>query len=167
MAIDPPYRLDPFQNIIAVNWTTETIIEQKFIFRRWVGDPVHNGWHGDYYPITEEFFQEKLAAGEIDPNIVAHPWIVIVVAERDLLSELINAGLTLSMQYLGPGSPELDGMSFNIAWSNINSSPLSPVVQPSRSETRTWVYTGIVKGVCKTDDMSTADWAALPEFIPP
>lgn len=62
MAIDPPYRFDPWQNLVNVHFGSGTFeaLYQYFVFERSLEQPNVNR----YYPVDESFYLAMLASGE-------------------------------------------------------------------------------------------------------
>lgn len=137
--VDPPWRTDPFQNIIDVSAGSTGIVEQIFVFRRY-GDSCHDAnlavaqdassasAGGDWYPVTHEFWYEKVHAGQAEPygddsptsNPTAQGIVSITrmttIASRTKLSDLITACVTLSHQFgQVPNAPD-DGAFGTNPW---------------------------------------------------
>ncbi len=156
--IDPPYRLDPFQNIVNVHWPREEgVVEQIFIFRRYGAScgeanlaAAQNTGGGDWYPVTREQWIEWASNGQTLPaadNPTGNPTGSILgmpgIASRTKLSDLITACLSLSHQAAQNPGPNDGANGWNpwIVWLNYSGQPqLScsptlvdpfPVAQPS------------------------------------
>lgn len=170
MAIDPPYRLDPFQNIINVKWDTEAWIAQVFVWLRWDTDDggLINRESGYFFPVSDEFWAAAVAADKAE-----HPKLDLdVAAIRDNLSDLIEAGLTNS-QLFRPGLlPPAYAYHFFSAWESFNQATGSwPAVQPTLNSggTTFHVYHAVL-GYYRDDDMGTASGhfpPTYPPFMPP
>jgi hypothetical protein len=123
--LDPPFRTDPFQNIIGWN-SAGGLIEQIFVFRRWgstcgeanlaVAQSAVSGENGgDWFPVTREWWIAHATAKETLPAEleIGAPGSSITnmryVAGRDKLSDLITAVVSLSHQSGQNPDPTMDG----------------------------------------------------------
>ncbi len=137
--IDPPYRLDPFQNIVNIHWSTATSPppEQLFFFRWFPSPSVVNGVGGDWYPMTPEMYDSLVHASLPEGYLLnPRPHIInlgttaevilsnsVSCGHRQKRSELINAALTLSDVY-DPAHPEIASGGFFQGWVNVQSGPV-------------------------------------------
>lgn len=87
MAIDPPYRLDPFQNIINVSWGQGEVYSYAYFVLAWQGDL---DWHihemyvavelqSDGLAINDHFLEQlspypPIPYGELIDEYVIHNW---------------------------------------------------------------------------------------------
>lgn len=168
MAIDPPYRLDPFRSIINVKWTTEQPPKfQIFLWLRWEGANF-NGRSGNWFPVSDGWWAAQVAAGRAS----GPPGFNQSCAFRTNLSDLIEAGQTNSNLY-APGfpPPEYD-FHFSSVWESYNESTAAwPRTQPTTDANGSTdnVYRGII-GTYINDDMGTASghfWPDWPAEVPP
>ncbi len=183
--IDPPYRLDPFQNIVNIHWPAPStgIGEQVFIFRRYASNP-NPLTNGDWYPVEDDFWETQSLAGRVQPlSTIINPgstaqfllFNLETIATRPLRSALITACMTLSNQYSDPpntsGGDPGGGWNARVAWLNSNSGPQMTTTEPASVENRQYVYFG-VKGTYASDDLGTGDLDTIisgighPAFTP-
>ncbi len=207
-----PYRTDPFQNI--VNWHSggQQFFQQIFIFRRYGSTcgaantaAVEQSGGGDWYPVSHEQWlswalpstasEDGLTFPKEDPGFVGSSIILMPqIGSRHLLSELIDAFLSLSKQF-GNAPSSLDGSDGINPWwywitfshgPQIDCSPglIAPfdINQPSASNADQlletppgsgmwkphWIYFGLV-GAYSVDDTPTGgfDLSSVPPFVPP
>ncbi len=193
--IDPPWRTDPFQNLIKVHSEGEPI-RQIFVFRRWgescggansaveqaSGDEATGG---DWYPVDEDWWISREQAGETNPaafspinttgNIGSSIDRMRSVATRTLLSDLITACISLSHQaYQLPSNQ--DGREGHNPWTEwLNFTGLGfldcallngPTTgQPDAGNAPGFIYTGVV-GYASIDDIGTGS-PTIPPGRPP
>lgn len=194
MAIDPPYRLDPFRNIVNVHWP-ETVTgpgEQIFIFRRWSFYPVDGVLQGDWYPVEDDFWAAAAADDKTVPRRTVFNegttaefslYNLETIATRPNRSDLVEACIMLSDQFSDPPGPGDPGGIWNpqAAWLAIGGGPImgAPAneMQPAPHQ---WVFDGQqvtvyyhgVKGSYANNDLSAGELqniinnAGHPVFTP-
>jgi hypothetical protein len=136
--IDPPWRTDPFQNIVNLHVPATGLFKQIFVFRRMSlggyqacnatnSSVVGGGNGGDWYPVDNAFWLARESAGETYPAGTAGSSILSMhsVAFRNKHSDLVNACLALSLQAgQSPGSEDgIGGVNPRGTWSRLSISP--------------------------------------------